>query len=374
MRTLELVALALGAVVLGACRREPHPNTHPMEEPSRSYTLTAGEMTPIPTATGAPDVPALVTRVSPAVVSVTTTQQAKAPRGLRDWPFGGIFGDGIRPPERHALGSGFVIDKRGYVVTNAHVVADADSVKVAFTDEKELDAKVRGRDERLDVAVLELQGVTGDLPTVTLGSSDALHVGEWVVAIGNPFALGSTVTLGIVSAKSRAIGAGPYDDFVQTDASINPGNSGGPLFDAHGFVVGMNTAMAAQAQGIGFAIPSDAIKDVVPQLVTKGRVDRGMLGVTIALLDAEKAKALGVAKARGALVADVQRGGAADRAGIRPNDVIVAVDGVEVHHATDLPRLVARRPPGSRARVDVLRGARRLPFEVTLDALKEQRP
>jgi serine protease Do len=241
-------------------------------------------------------------------------------------------------------------------------------VKVAFTDEREFDARVRGRDERLDVAVLELQGVTRELPTVAFGSSDGLRVGEYVVAIGNPFGLGSTVTLGIVSAKSRAIGAGPYDDFIQTDASINPGNSGGPLFDARGYVIGMNTAMAAQAQGIGFAIPADAIKDIVPQLVTKGHVDRGMLGVTIGTPDPTKTNV------HGALVEQVQRGGAGQRAGLRPNDLIVGIDGVDVRHANDLPRLVARHPPGAHVKLDVLRGGQHVPLDVTLDALKETKP
>ncbi len=359
--------LAAVALALVACHGRATA-THEEPVPASSYTLTSGELVTTPRTSAAPDVADLVTKVSPAVVSITATQQPKVQRELKEWPFGGIFGERMKPQARHALGSGFVIDKKGLVVTNAHVVADADAVKVAFTDENELDARVRGRDERLDVAVLELQGVTRDLPTVAFGSSDGLRVGEYVVAIGNPFGLGSTVTLGIVSAKSRAIGAGPYDDFIQTDASINPGNSGGPLFDARGYVIGMNTAMAAQARGIGFAIPADAIKEIVPQLVTRGHVDRGMLGIAVAAPDPAKGSV------RGAIVAQVERGAAADRAGIRDNDVIVGVDGVEIHHATDLPRIVARHPPGSRVRVDVMRGGRRMSFDVTLDALKETRP
>jgi serine protease Do len=231
-------------------------------------------------------------------VNITTTQEVKVPRvpSFHGWPFGDMRQFGLTPPsssgadpnddqarvKRQALGSGFIVDPRGYVVTNAHVVDDADRVRVRLADEREYDAKVKGKDERLDLAVLQIEGAK-ELPAVTLGSSDAVRVGDYVIAIGNPFGLGHTVTMGIVSAKSRAIGAGPYDDFIQTDASINPGNSGGPLFDTRGQVIGVNvnTAINPAGKGIGFAIPVDAVKDVLPQLLDKGHVSRGRLGVAI---------------------------------------------------------------------------------------------
>src|SRR5262249_13911730 len=250
-------------------------------------------------------------------------------------PFG-MFGQGRRRRgggdqvyRQKALGSGFIVDTAGHVVTNAHVVEEADSVRVKLADDREFDAKVKGRDARLDLAVLELVGAH-DLPTVSLGSSQELRVGEYVVAIGNPFGLGNTVTMGIVSAKSRSIGAGPYDDFVQTDASINPGNSGGPLFNLRGQVVGINTAINPPGKGIGFAMPVDALKDVLPQLLSAGKVARGRLGVAVQPVDTALAKALGLDKTKGALVGDVEPGGPADKAGLRPGDLILKVDQTEI--------------------------------------------
>ena len=239
-----------------------------------------------------------------------------------------------------------------------------------LADEREFDATVKGRDERLDVAVLELEAAK-DLPYASLGSSNKLRVGEYVVAIGNPFGLGHTVTMGIVSAKGRVIGAGPYDDFIQTDASINPGNSGGPLFDLHGQVVGINTAIAAQGKGIGFAIPVDALKDVLPQLLRTGHVERGRLGVIAQPLDAELARALGFDRAHGALVGDVEKGGPAERAGIRSGDLIVSVDGTAIEHSEELPRVVARHAPGSHVKLDVLREKKPMSFDIVLAQLKD---
>ena len=206
---------------------------------------------------------------------------------------------------------------------------------------------MQGRDERLDLAVLELVGAK-DLPFASLGSSDALRVGEYVVAIGNPFGLGHTVTMGIVSAKARAIGAGPYDDFIQTDASINPGNSGGPLFNLHGQVVGINTAINPAGQGIGFAIPIDALKDVLPQLLAIGQVARGRLGVAIQPVDATLAKALGLPTPTGALVATSSRAARRREAGLKPGDVIVGVDGAPVEHGARPAAAIARRKPGTK--------------------------
>ena len=270
-------------------------------------------------------------------MNITTEQQMHVPNGgqfgfpgLGDlFPFfnQGQPGQRGRPGDdenggdhvmkQQALGSGFIVDTQGHVVTNAHVIEGADTVKVKLFDDREFRAKVVGKDERLDVAVLQLQNAPNDLPAAALGQSDVTRVGEYVVAIGNPFGLGNTVTMGIVSAKGRSIGAGPYDDFIQTDASINPGNSGGPLFNLHGQVVGIDTAINPQGKGIGFAIPIDAVKDVLPQLIATGHVARGRLGVVIQGMDEDLAKALGMDRAHGALVEDVEPGSPAERAGVQ---------------------------------------------------------
>jgi serine protease Do len=257
-------------------------------------------------------------------------------------------------------------------VTNAHVIEGADTVKVKLFDEREFRAKVVGKDERLDVAVLQLQGAPSDLPVASLGQSDVTRVGEYVVAIGNPFGLGNTVTMGIVSAKGRSIGAGPYDDFIQTDASINPGNSGGPLFNLHGQVVGIDTAINPQGKGIGFAIPIDAVKDVLPQLIATGHVARGRLGVVIQGMDEDIAKALGMDRAHGALVEDVEAGSPAERAGVKAGDVIVAVDGQTVPHSEELPRMIARHAPGTHVALTVLHDRQERKVDVGLVAMKDE--
>jgi serine protease Do len=243
---------------------------------------------------------------------------------------------------------------------------------VRLADDREYRAKVIGKDVRLDVAVLKLEDPPADLPTTSLGSSEALRVGEYVVAIGNPFGLGNTVTMGIVSAKGRTIGAGPYDDFIQTDASINPGNSGGPLFNLRGQVVGINTAINPQGKGIGFAIPIDAVRDVVPQLLATGHVSRGRIGVVVQGMDDDLAKAVGLDHPHGSLVEDVEAGSPGEKAGIRAGDVIVAVDGQDVPHSEDLPRLVARHAPGTQVKLAVLHGRQEHDVDVTLAAMKDE--
>jgi len=331
---------------------------------------------------GTPDVAALVAKVKPSVVNITTVHEMRGVRGGGNFPFGfdmSPFGMGPQGNPRggdqvfkqQALGSGFLIDTKGHVVTNAHVIDDADEVKVKLADEREFSAKVIGRDKQLDLAVLELSGAS-DLSPAALGSSDALRVGEYVVAMGNPFGLGHTVTMGIVSAKDRAIGAGNYDDFIQTDASINPGNSGGPLFNLKGEVVGINTAINPNGKGIGFAIPVDALKDVVDQLVRTGHVARGLLGVAIQPVDAALGKALGTGNASGALIADVKPGSAAARAGLKAGDVIVALDGAPVGSSFNLPRMVARHAPGTHAKVEYLRNGKREVADITLEELKSE--
>lgn len=342
-----------------------------------SGTAAAPFATP-PTLAGAPDVATLVAKVKPAVVNITATQETQAGGGhtMRDiLPFfgGGGGGDrnggGDRIQKRQALGSGFLIDDKGHVVTNAHVVENATTVKVTLSDEREYSAKVVGKDERQDVAVLKLDNPPKDLPYASLGSSEALRVGEYVVAIGNPFGLGDTVTMGIVSAKGRSIGAGPYDDFIQTDASINPGNSGGPLFDLHGQVIGINTAINPNGKGIGFAIPVDAVRNIVPQLLATGHVSRGRLGVAVQPLDEELTKAMDLPQGKGALVGDVQPGSPAANAGIKAGEVITAVDGKTVPHAEDLPRVIAQHKPGQHVKLTVQNGKAARDLDVVLTEL-----
>ena len=327
---------------------------------------------------GAPDVATLVARVRPAVVNITVTAETRVSEGPFQFPFdffgpqgprGGTGGD--RGLQRRGLGSGFIIDEAGHVITNAHVVADAKTVKVRLLDEREFTATVRGTDSQLDVAVLDLKGA-GKLPAVELGSSEATRIGDYVVAIGNPFGLGDTVTMGIISAKSRAIGAGPYDDFIQTDAAINPGNSGGPLLNISGQVIGINTAINPAGQGIGFAIPVDDVKQILSQLLETGRVSRGRLGVSIQSMDEPTAKALGLERSRGALVAEVAPGGPAAKAGLRASDVITSVNQTAIRDAHELPRVIATYKPGTKVTLKVVREKRDQSLEATLDELKDE--
>jgi serine protease Do len=367
------VVSVLGALAIGAfaTHSSASPQAVSPADTAHPAVLMAGP---------ALDTAALVAKVRSSVVNITVEQTMK--RGFDDGtnmsPFE-FFGRNGRAPapeirKGKALGSGFLFDDKGHVLTNAHVVEGADKVRVKLSDEREFDAKVKGRDERLDVAVLEVIGAK-DLPYATLGSSGALQVGEPLVAIGNPFGLGNTVTAGILSAKGRAIGAGPYDDFLQTDASINPGNSGGPLFDARGQVIGMNTAINPNGQGIGFAIPSDEIREVLPQLVTSGHVSRGRLGVRIQDVDLKLASAMSLGSAQGALVDDVEKGGPADKAGFAAGDVIVRAGGTDVGHARDLTRAIARHAPGSTVDVVVKRGASAstVTLPVTLGKLEDEK-
>jgi serine protease Do len=280
------------------------------------------------------------------------------PRGERD-PFGEFFeryfgGSPQSELRRQSLGSGFIINKDGHIVTNNHVIDNATDIKVSLSDAGEFDATVVGRDPKTDVALIKIE-VKRDLPVAPLGSSDRLRVGEWVVAIGNPFGLGHTVTAGIASAKGRVIGAGPYDDFIQTDASVNPGNSGGPLFNLRGEVVGINTAIMAAGQGIGFAIPIDLAKEILPQLREKGQVTRGWLGVQVQRVTPELAQSLGLEQAHGALVGEVQPISPAERAGIRRGDVIVGFGGEEIEDMSELPRVVATTPPGTEVDAQLVR-------------------
>jgi serine protease Do len=278
------------------------------------------------------------------------------------------------PQERRqqGAGSGFIINKDGLIVTNNHVVEGVTEVTVTLASKEEYAATVIGRDPKTDLALLKITP-KGSLPVVPLGDSDALRVGETVVAIGNPFGLNNTVTAGIVSAKGRVIGAGPYDDFIQTDASINPGNSGGPLFNLRGEVVGINTAIVSDGQGIGFAVPVNMLKSLLPQLESKGEVTRGYLGVQIQPITPELAKGLNLQDKKGALVAEVTKGSPAEAAGIKRGDVIVAFGGKEVAEMHNLPAMVAATPIGTEVPVTVLRDGNVHTLPVKIAAMPGER-
>ena len=304
----------------------------------------------------------------PGVVNIRTVKTTKGggrvfrhffgdPFGRRD-PFREFFGPFENEPsqefKQRSLGSGFIIDQDGYIVTNNHVIEDADEIQVRLYDGEEFEAEVVGRDPKTDLALIKIKDASG-LKPMKMGDSDALQVGTWVVAIGSPFGLEQTVTAGIVSAKGRIIGSGPYDDFIQTDASINPGNSGGPLIDLQGQVVGINTAIVASGQGIGFAIPINMAKDIVVQLKTKGEVTRGWLGVGIQDLTPELAEYYKVDRKKGVLVTHVFEGDPADRGGIKVNDIVVAVNGEPVNSSRDLSRKIAGLGVGKKTMITVWR-------------------
>ncbi|MCL2669682.1 MAG: DegQ family serine endoprotease [Syntrophaceae bacterium] len=337
------------------------------------------------TAIATPMIPAgfsdLAEKVRTGVVNIQTVRKVEGPRLPPDNPFGDFFGPfspfgpfgGRNTPERRqqGVGSGFIISKDGYIVTNNHVVEGADQIRVKLSDGKEREGKVVGRDPRTDLALVKIDDPS-DLQPLILGDSDSLRVGEWVVAVGSPFGLEQTVTAGIVSAKGRLIGSGPYDDFIQTDASINPGNSGGPLINLRGEVVGINTAIIASGQGIGFAIPVNMAKEIAPQLQARGHVTRGMLGVGIQDVTPDLARSFGMKEAKGALVSQITPGGPADKGGIQQGDVIVAFDGKNVADSRDLPRIVAATPVGKTVTVKVLRNGKELDRTVTVAELEEE--
>jgi serine protease Do len=310
-------------------------------------------------------------KLSPAVVNISTTQTVEAPQ-LFPEPFQSPFGY-QGPFRQRSLGSGFIIEADGFILTNNHVVTNAEKILVKLSDGRELDAKVIGKDPKTDIALIKIDAA-GELPTVSLGDSNKLQVGEWVMAIGNPFGLAHSVTAGIVSAKGRIIGAGPYDNFIQTDASINPGNSGGPLVNMQGEVVGVNTAIYTRSggNGIGFAIPINLVKDMLPELKTKGKVVRGWLGIAIQGVTPTLADGLGLEKPRGALVANVDIDSPAERGGMKVGDVIIEFDGRKIEQSDDLPRVVARTPVGKHVQVQVIRDKKEMTLPIVIGELKEE--
>ncbi|MCX5894896.1 MAG: DegQ family serine endoprotease [Proteobacteria bacterium] len=340
-----------------------------------------------------PSFSSLAKKLTPVTVNISTTKIVKGRKAFRHFetpsgeedPFRDFFGDDFfrrffgdmpqRDFKQQSLGSGFIIDKEGYILTNNHVVAGADEIKVKLSSEKVYDAKIVGRDEKTDIALIKVTKTPGDLPYATLGDSDALEVGDWVMAIGNPFGLQETVTVGVVSAKWRKIGAGPYDDFIQTDASINPGNSGGPLFNVQGEVVGINTAIYTPSGGnvgIGFATPINLAKKIISPLKEKGKVTRGWLGVIVQDITPELAKSFGTKEGKGALVADVEKDGPADKAGLKRGDVIVDFNGKEVSKMADLPLMVAETGVGKTVTVGAIRDGSKKSYTVKIGELKEK--
>lgn len=346
--------------------------------------LLAVVLTAVPAfAVPAPDFAALVDQLKPAVVNISTAKTIKprSPvfRGPQQ-PGGDLFEEFFErffrdipqsSRKERSLGTGFIISEDGYILTNDHVVDGADEIKVKLADGRVFSGTVRGLDQKLDLALVKIEAGK-QLPVAKLGDSDKLRIGEWVMAIGNPFGLEQTVTVGIVSAKGRVIGAGPYDDFIQTDASINPGNSGGPLFNVRGEVVGINTAIVPGGQGIGFAIPVNMARQIVDQLREDGKVTRGYLGVVVQPLSEELAQSFGLDRPHGALVSEVVKDSPAERAGIKRGDVILRFGGQAIDERNDLPKIVASSKVGKTVDVLVFRDGRERELKVQVGKLSEE--
>ena len=377
MKARTVIALVFGAGVGASAALLPQWHSIDAQAAPKVTTSALPELVPLsydPSVSLAP----LVDTYGPAVVFIEVEQKVKveAPN-LGPWQYffnGDPHGLGQQQQEeggnerfqtRKGAGSGFFISKDGYILTNNHVVDGADEVTVHTTDEQELKAKVIGTDPRTDIALVKVEA-SHDMPFVKLGSSEHMRVGDWVVAIGNPFGLANSVTVGIVSAKGRVIGAGPYDDFIQTDASINPGNSGGPLFNLAGEVIGINTAINASGQGIGFAVPSDMITPVLAELKENGTVARGWIGVGLQEMDADLAEQLHVEQGNGVVVSQVFPGTPGYAAGLQAGDVVTSLDGEAVKASDQLVRSVGARRPGQTIKLGLVRDGKPMDLKVTL--------
>jgi len=328
----------------------------------------------------------LAAKEAHVAVNISTTKIVKSMQRLSPFQsreFKDFFGDeffrhffGQRPEQemkQRSLGSGVVVSGDGYILTNNHVVADADEILVTLSDKKKYEAQIIGRDPKTDLALIKIK-TENTIPAARLGNSDKLLVGDWVVAIGNPFGLGSTVTAGIVSAKGRVIGAGPYDNFIQTDASINPGNSGGPLFNLNGEVIGVNTAIVSQSGGnvgIGFAIPINMAKSVMPQLKERGKVIRGWLGVSIQVVTQDIKEKFGLKTEEGALIGEVTKGSPADKGGLKRGDVIINFDGKKIKAMNTLPAMVAETLVGKEVEILIIRKGKEKRLTSTIGELEE---
>lgn len=359
--------------------------------PAPEQSVAPQDQTRLP-AQGPASVADLAEGLLGAVVNISTSQTVKGdgqgtvpmPQLPEGSPFQDFFDDFFKdrqgntdgnPQKVQSLGSGFVVDaEKGIVVTNNHVIADADEIEVNFSDGSKLKAELVGTDTKTDIAVLKVDPTLKKLTAVNFGDSSRMRIGDWVMAVGNPFGLGGTVTVGIISARNRDINSGPYDDFIQTDAAINRGNSGGPLFNMYGEVVGINTAIISPSGGsigIGFSIPSELATGVVDQLAEFGETRRGWLGVRIQPVTDEIAESLGMKSAKGALVAGIIKGGPVDNGSILPGDVITKFDGKEVDEMRDLPRVVAESTVGKAVDVEIVRKGVEQTVKVTLGRLED---
>ena len=387
----SILAVALGAVIFGmvlAGLLDIDGRSHAGQTAEK---YAAGSPSPAPeaaaeaAAAGAPDFVRINKRISPAVVAITSTKVVK-PRGRSMSPQDDFFhyffgpngpgqggGDDGEEQKQRSGGSGFIISPDGYIVTNHHVVEDADEVEVTISDEHKVKAKVIGKDPATDLALLKVDN-GNTLPFVALGDSDRVEIGEWVLAIGYPLIYGKTASSGIISGKERKIGISQatqsFENFLQTDAAINFGNSGGPLVNMRGEVIGVNTAISVQGQNIGFAVPINMFKDIRAQLQDKGKVVRGYMGVRIRDVDEEIAKAFGLKEPKGALVESVEEDSPAEKAGLKHGDIIVKVDAVTVVKTTDLIQYVSSKAPGAKVKLTAIRKEKPQEFTITLTQRK----
>jgi serine protease Do len=389
----RLMAVLAVALALAACSRETSAQATrmaaaaPAAAVATQTTAEPGENQPA--VRGLPDFTQLVDRYGPAVVNVEVVEKTQAVPGLQgippNDPFYDFFrrfgipapGEGPRgnPPPVRGAGSGFIVSPDGYILTNTHVVADAETVTVRLTDRREFQAKVIGADERTDVAVIKISAT--NLPIVKLGDPSRIKPGQWVLAIGSPFGFENTVTAGIISATSRSLPNDNYVPFIQTDVAVNPGNSGGPLFNMAGEVIGINSQIFSRTggfMGLSFAIPIDVARNVEEQLIRTGRVVRGRIGVTIQDLNAQLAESFGLDRPRGALVSSVEKDGPAAHAGIQPGDVILGVGGHAIDHYGELSGAIAAMKPGSDATLSVWRNGKEQAVSVRIAELREQQP
>lgn len=375
IRQALALALVTSVVTLPAQAQVPAPASSDQGRPATFADMAAALL------------PSVVNISSTTTITAKNAPEMEIPQFPPGSPFEEFFkdfmeqqqqgeGDSPRRP-RHAssLGSGYIIDaKEGYIVTNNHVIADADEVTVILQDDTNLKAKIVGKDEKTDVALLKVDPTGHNLKAVPWGNSDDMRVGDWILAIGNPYGLGGTVTQGIISARARDINAGPYDDYLQTDASINRGNSGGPMFNMKGEVVGINSAIFSPSGGsigIGFAIPSNLAKSIVDQLIEFGRTKRGWLGVRIQAVTEDIAESLNFGAPRGALISAVTPEGPAEKAGLKQGDIVTAFDGKPVEDMKRLPRIVAETPVGKEATVTVWREGKTVDLKVKVGELEQ---
>lgn len=373
------VLVALPMFLLACSKSDEQTSSPPAQSPKTATEQPASVVsTPAPP-TSLPSFVNLVKQQGPAVVNISVSRSSMA-QGVPQLPpghplyeffkrFGGTPDTGEAPAT--GLGSGFIISSDGYVLTNAHVIADMDEVSIKLTNKKDYKAKVIGADPYTDVALLKIDAK--DLPTVKIGDPQRVEPGEWVAAIGSPFGFESSVTVGVVSAKGRLLPNGSYVPFIQTDVAVNPGNSGGPLFSTSGEVVGINSAIYSQTggyMGISFAIPINIAMDISNQLKESGKVTRGWIGIQVQELTIDLALAFGLKEPRGTLVAAVQRGGPADKAGIQPGDVILSLNGQPVQHSADLARIVGATKPGNTLNAEIWRKGNAVTVQITLGQLK----